>query len=245
MTETAEFKSAVKAAVKAAAKEIKAEVLDDLVAAKAETGSDTSVLERLALHIAEISDQGTGRERVPPDVLAKMGAAHKRMIALLHDAKKKGLKPEYRVTSKQYLNERLLEPFNLGADKKAEYTEIFWSGVPNHGLMPINDIAKQVFAEFIASVGGMAKIKGQDDRPLVLTQDGLIVKGDPSKRNVVGSLGGQGAFEDAPGTDDGFNDDLGVRGVSGMKHHEDPNAEFIHVLGTVLPPARQNNQAQG
>ncbi len=243
LTETPEFKAAVKAAVTAAAKEIKAEVLDDLAALKSEGGSSgnaESLMEKLALHIAEISDQGTGRERVPPEVLAKMGAAHKRMIKLLHDAKSKGLKPEYRVISKVYLNERFIEPFSVGADKSAVYTEIFWSGAPNDGLLPINDIAKQIFAEFKNSVGNAIKFAGQDDRPLVLTHGGLIVKGDLGARNVVGTLPDQKAFDAdrMPGEDyssDGF----------GGKAHENPNAEFVHILGTVMPAARQNNQAQG
>lgn len=241
VTETAEFKAAVAAAVaaalpdavKSAVSQVQAEMLAAATAQDKRKGGKAEAavpavadggdfVERLALAIAEISDQGTSRKRVAPEILHARAEAHKRAVARLMKAREDGEKPEYRLVSKVYLNERLIEPFMPGPNKQPIPTEIIWLGMPNEAMRPINDVAKEIYAEFRASIGSTEPIKGQDNRPLWMTPGGVVIKGDArnQRREVAAAVA--------------FDDDLGI------KNQNDPTAPFIAVLGTVHPPAKQN-----
>lgn len=236
INETPEFKAAVAEAVaaatpaiaEAAARAAVAQVSTELLAkvqqpaAAPGFGDAEGLFSKLALAIAEISDQGTQRKRVAPEILAQRAAAHGRAVARIIAAREAGEKPEYRLVSKVYLNERFIEPYMPGPNKQPIPTEIIWSGMPNDAMRPLNDAAREIYAEFRASIGSTEAIKGADNRPLWMTLGGVVVKGDAraQRREVA-----------APAP---FGDDLGV------KNQNDPTAPFIHVLGTVAPAARQN-----
>lgn len=224
ITETPEFKAAVEAAVQSAVQKIAAH------GAPVGTGTDpqaTQLFSQMALAIAEISDQGTDRKRVAPEILAQRAQAHKRAVQLLEFAAKEGLKPEYRVVSKIYFNERFVEPFRRLADKSVVPNEITWTGMPNDALRPINDIAKQIYTAYRESIGAPVDLQTRDNRPVYVTAAGMVVKGDAPKRSTLGN----GTGTDVPQ----FGDDLGVK-----SDPRDPTAPFVNVLGTVAPAARQN-----
>lgn len=237
MIETPEFKAAVAAAVAAAspaiAKAVTAEVQTELLA-KVKTSpvagltDQDGFAERLALAIAEISDQGTSRKRVAPEILAARARAHARCVDLIIAARGSGSKPEYRLISKVYLNEQLIEPFMPGPNKQPISTEIIWSGLPNDAMRPLNDVAKEIYREYRASVGSTGPLQGTDNRAISMTPGGLVIKGlgAAQRREVAAPLP--------------FEDDLDIKGQN------DPTAPFIHVLGTIAPAARQNatNQPQ-
>ena len=82
MTETAEFKAAVQAAVAAALPDILAQIKGSAAA----EGGDEGFARALAMEIAQLSDQGTGRKRVAPEVIAARDAARKRMVTLIAEA---------------------------------------------------------------------------------------------------------------------------------------------------------------
>lgn len=235
-TETPEFQEAVrKAASEAAVKAIEEMAKHGAPAGTGINGDATALFQQMAMAIAEISDQGSNRKRVAPEVLAQRAAAQKRagdLIMLARDkvkeareigdrALEKDWLPEYKVLGKIYFNERFIEPFRSLADKTVVHNEIVWTGMPNDNLHPINDIAKKIYKEYRTSVGKAERIQSADNRPVWITNGGLVVKGDPPKRATV-----------APVTD--FADDLMVGGAV------NPTAEFVHVLGTVADPARQN-----
>ncbi|SDD94957.1 hypothetical protein SAMN05216337_1017131 [Bradyrhizobium brasilense] len=235
--ETPEFKAAVAAAVatalpdavKLAVSQVQAELInaaskgdkEPKVAAAEGAGGD--FVERLALAIAEISDQGTNRKRVAPEILAQRAAKQREMVERLQLARERGEKPEYRLVSKVYLNERLIEPYMPGPNKQAVPTEIIWLGVPSEAMRPINKPAEEIYQLFRESVGSTEAIKGQDNRPFYLTVGGVVIKGDArAQRREVAA-------------DNRFNDGLQV-----ASDPRDPTAPFVHVLGTVAAPARQN-----
>lgn len=242
-TETPEFKAAVAAAVAVAVPEVAARAVAELAKHGAPVGAGidpdaTGLMEKLALAIAEISDQGTKRKRVAPEILAARARAAEKAEALILEcrtmikqadetgdrAMKAAWSPEYKVIAKIYFNERFIEPWRRDqATKQAVPNEIVWTGMPNEALRPINDIAKRIFALFKESIGSSDKIASIDSRPVWLTARGLVVKGDaPARMQVAGNAG--------------FADGLEV------KLPNDPTAPEVHVLGTIAPPARQNFQ---
>jgi hypothetical protein len=198
--------------------------------------STKQMFSEMALAIADMANQGSGRVKpISPKVMQQRAEAMKRMDALIQevhvrvkDARDNGDRdqeevwtPTYRVVSKIFFNERLIEPFRRLNDKTVEANEIQWTGEPNDALRPTNKIAEQIYEEFKASRGSGVQIKGADNRPIWVTKGGLVVKGDaPAKAYVA-----------AP-TD--YKDNLGV------KDNNDPNAPFVNVLGTIAAPARRN-----
>lgn len=213
--------------------------------ANADTGTK-QLFSEMALAIAEMNNQGSGRSKpVAPEIIQQRQAAGERCTALVAKAKEAirthgptaalemCLVPIYRVVSKVYLNERLIEPYKAPETKggKPTSTEIYWDGIPSEAMRPLNAVANEIWDAYRDSIGGVprvGKVKGPhggivepDNRSVWVTLGGHIVKGDaPAKAFVAAPLD--------------HNDDLGVR------DNNDPNAPYIHVLGTIAAPARQN-----
>lgn len=230
MMATPEFQEAVKKAATAAAAEAVAQL------AKASGGLNVddatkSFFSTMALQIAEISDQGTNRKRVAPEVLARRADAAERCVKLVAKAREKGLTPEYQVVSKVYFGERVIDPWRRNPDKTVVAQEIIWTGIPNEGLKPINAVAEEIFEAYKQSIGSTEKLRSlkgahggivvPDNRPPWMTPGGLVVKGDAPPRLIVGEP--QKADE------------------SGIDNN-DPNAPEVRILGTVAAPARRNFQ---
>lgn len=236
-----EFKAAVDAAAAAATQR----VLEGLALARnSNPDGDTTALEGfakgLALSFAELADQGSNRKRVAPEIVARREAARSRMFDLLIRGNANGwpVKPEYRVVSETYLNEQLVKPYRSDpATKKVEPVEIFWTGAPNECMRPLNEPAREIYEEYMLSIGGPTVVaknsKGEtlatDGRAVTVTPGGLIIKGQESARRTVSNLADSNNANP-------FNDSLGMKGF-----HNDPRATEVHVLGTVAPPAKQNS----
>lgn len=233
----------IAAAIDAAVDKHVAALVDKIAAARGTEASvvtandgDMKWMRQLALAIGEISDQGTSRKRIAPEILAKRAEARKRMEDMIVRTRESGASPEYRLTNQTYLDERLLQPYKLNAaTKKPEPVEIIWDGVPNESMLPINDVAKEIYNLFMESIGGLTTVSDKthdgrsfvpDSRPFSVTAGGLTVKGELNRRSMVGNL----ADSNQPRP----NDRLKVIGQN------DPRAEEVHVLGTVAAPARQN-----
>jgi hypothetical protein len=225
---TPDFEAAVSAAVEAKfAEMMKSLAPEQRPSLPAGDGDTQTLFRQMALAIAEISDQGTNRKRVAPDVLAARAAAHERMVAAILEAKRAHEehgeeRPKYSLTGKTYLNERFLEPWVLDpATKKSRQREIRWSGVPNEAMRPLNAAAREIYTHFLASIGSVAKEEAV--KPVWMTAGGLVIEGEGPQRRQVS----------APGLG-GFSEDLDDLNAS------DPTKPFINVLGTVAAPARQN-----
>lgn len=237
-TQTEEFQKAVNdaatVAARAAVEEFRQQFMASAGAAAsvAPMGSAEDTMRHLALAIGEIADQGTSRKRVAPEILAQRAAAAKRCLDLVYKARDEGRKGEYRLISKTYLNERLLDPFRLDPSTKQPVpVEIIWSGLPNDAMVPINETAKDIFVEYRASLGSVEKLATVDNRPFWLTAGGLVVKGEaPAKRHVMAeNPHDMGAYEDE----------------LGLKDQNDPRARTVAILGTVHAPARRLDAGMG
>jgi hypothetical protein len=256
-TETAEFKAAVQAAVQTAVPQAAAEAVAAAMAqmraaapqsvpaagTPADASATSSLFREMALAIAEISDQGTDRKRVAPEVLEQRAQAQKRLDQLLEDARVRAravttnaesrkVLPWYRCVSMLYLNERKILPFVQDpGTKQAVPVEFSWTGEPNDAMRPINDVAKEVYREFRLSRGNIEKVKGSyETKPLWMTKAGLVVHGDAPSSAANGR--GAQTIEVAE-----YKDDLEF---GGMPAGSDPNADFVNILGTIHAPAMQN-----
>jgi hypothetical protein len=244
-TSSHEFQAAVEAATKAALDKALPSILKSLaggnspqIGAAIEGDAAQQMFRGLALAIAEISDQGTSRKRVAPEILASRQEAHSRMVeAILHhkrtydeamssahterdreEANK--ARPFYRAITKLCLNERLIDPYKM-VNGKPEPVKFRWSGVPSEGMRPENEAAKEIFQHFLDSIGSVVKEKAQT--PIWVTAGGLSIVGEGPQRRQIASVAD-------------FDDDLD------LTDNDNPGNEFVNVLGTIQAPARRNNQ---
>lgn len=234
---------ALKAMVEATMGELAPKIAESLAAARGPVAAETtegdksfvsSLARTIALSIAELTDQGTGRKRIDPEILKGWVEARERMIDLLVQNRADQVMPRYRLISETYLGCELIAPFKTNpATKAIESVEIGWDGVPNEAMEPVDEPAKQVFAEFLASIGGYTSLFNRqntkwaaDMRPLSVTAGGLIIHGTAAGRRTVSNLA-----DSANGTPGDSN---------GPRRTMNPNAKEVHVLGTIAEPARQN-----
>jgi hypothetical protein len=229
-----EVQRAIKEAAAVAAAEAVAAVMKAGRGEGTMSAATEQLLSQLAVGIAELSYQGSGRPRpLAPDIIARREAAMKRCEQLVTAAQERGDKPEYRVINKIYFNERLIEPYRRdgGRNGKVVAQEIIWTGMPNEALWPINKVAEEIFGAYREGVGGSPRLKpmsgpngGQvapDNRRFSMTPGGLVVKGEVNPHQVIA-------------VDKPFENELGIH------DNNDPNAPEVHILGTVAPPARKN-----
>ena len=213
----------------------------------------TKLFSEMALAIAQMSNQGSGRVKpLAPEVLqkreaaaVKLGDAILEMRRMLAKAKHEGdmimlveWTPKYRVTAKCYFGEQFIEPYRRGQrrDDPAVANEIEWTGCPNDALKPLNKVAERLTDLYRESVGAAPRLSSmsgpnggqvaQDSRPYWMTPGGCVVIGMPTnpKATVFGS---QDMARNEPQTYD----------------NEDPNAPTVRILGTVAEPAKRSTVA--
>jgi hypothetical protein len=232
-----ELKKLLDETAKDAARLVSAELLAGMVTKGSDnpgTGQIKDLADQIALSIAELSDQGTNRKRVAPEILASRAKAYEKLIKQLSEARDRadvaldaGDKveaarwlPEYRVAAKTYLTDRIVEPWRRGANNELVPTEIIWRGIPNNSLRPINAIAIALFSTFQAWVGTEGLLRAEDS---FMTPGGVVIKGEaPAGSRLAVS-------------DEQRPSDLEI-----MADPSDPTATHIRVLGTIAEPARQN-----
>lgn len=220
LNDSPEFKEAVAAAVAKAVPEI----LEKLN----ETRGDASWAQTLAMAIATVSDQGTGtKRRVPPEIMKARDDARARMVDLIVAARAAGRLPSYRLTNKVLLDEQLIDPVWIDKNHTAQPTEIDWPGVPNEAMVPLNDVAREIHAAFVESIGSIAKEHQLRYDPLKVTKGGLVVRGAPSAASHETTLERVNAQAKS---------DEGVR-----VKHKDQSGRYkdVNVLGTIARPAQQ------
>lgn len=217
-----EFQSAVRAEAQKAVREMLAE--HRATARSTDDGNDASWVAKLAAEIAQLNNQGpSAKIYVAPEILAQRKAARQKMVEALIAAKANGEKPRYALRNKVFLNERLIDPFWIGADRQQHRTEIDWTGAPSEAMIPRNQVAKEIFGHFKDSIG--TKTPFVDDRPLAVTAGGLTVHGAPPKRRTDQGVGDNAAE---------FTDDLAIAHRQGGR----PDGN-LHVLGTLHPAVQE------
>ena len=206
-----EINAAAEDRVKAMMPGILAELTKTLLAAKTNDGQaptvsaqDTTWMQGLATAIVGAADPRNKNRSVDPAVMAARKDAHKRMIALLTKAHAEGgEKPIYLVKVKMFLDNTKIDPEWRDASKQFHATKIAWDRIPNQGMLPQNDLAKEVFAEFERSIGTVSA-EGVPDAPWmnpgspwVQTAEGIVL-GRPlmDVPEIAQAAGGAKIFND-------------------------------------------------
>lgn len=128
-------------------------------------GSDRSLIESLAAAFVRQANPKGKNLPVDPVVAQARKEARRRMIAILERAKANGDVPIYIVKAKMFLNNTKIDPeFRNEGTKKFHATKIRWDRTPNQAMVPVNEIAKEVFAEYERSIGS-PNVEGMPDAP--------------------------------------------------------------------------------
>jgi hypothetical protein len=169
-------------------------------------------------------------------------AAHGRMVKLIVDAFKASqvaaaagdeearlaATPLYKVRGVVYFGEQLVRPAYIGQGGRKIQQEIDWFRAPNDDLIPANDIAAAIHAEYRQWVGKKTMTPLDDLRDLAITAAGFAVKGGSSSLQRHGSM----ADIEAQQTGDHLNRQLGGLNVRGRA-----DVKQVHILGTAHAPA--------
>lgn len=257
MTSSPEFKEAVAAAAAEAIRNL----MPQLEAARGVAGTpaqegDRSMMQELAMAISQLTDQGTGRARVAPEVIKMRYEAREKMVNLIIEARAEGKVPTYQLRNKIEANQRIIEPFWVSSDHKTHPTEIDYWGVPNEAMVPISDPAKAIFKAFKDSIGSVVAGKGKDGHVLPametlgVTPKGMVVRNSAVTAAVARAvpegmahapLAGDGPMKSA--YEGEVPQVAGQPAFEEMRiHHESEKGRYkdINVLGTIAAPARQS-----
>ena len=239
LTEQPEFQAAVDAAVAQAIAALLPK-LQQQSAASMPADETGSVFDRLAMAIAQLTDQGTGQPaRVPPEILLARAEAKKRMYALIRAAAESENIPTYRLVAQisvalEGCGETLIEPLWRGSDNRVYPTEIKWLGVPNLAMEPTNDAASEIMQAFAESIGNRSRQALGVDTDLALTPNGHVVKGA-----VASLISSRDRDRAGPGQHAGIAM-VQNEAAQLIQQHGAPAYVDVHVLGSIVPPARQN-----
>lgn len=246
MTSSPEFQAAVSAQVSAALENL----LPKLAEARATAGTapetgDRTLMRELAMSLAELTNQGSGRVKVSPEVLQKREAAREKMVNLIIEARAEKKVPTYHLVNKIFMNNRIIEPFWVHPSTKAvENTELDFWGIPNDAMVPVNDTAKTIFVAYRDSLGtvhgitGVANIlPGMD--ALGVTAGGLVIRNsavtDVARRRTP-EVSTSGPMESA------YEESADTHDFQPMTLKQDAHKgqyKDVNVLGTIQQPARQ------
>lgn len=204
---------------------------------------------QMAMSIAEVGDQGSGRRRVPPAVMAAREAAKERMtvsitkfLEIVRAAQDRGDRrtvelnyPHYQVTGKMYLGDTMLEPYTVDpVTKLPKSVDIRWLGAPNPNLSPINAPAEEIFRHFCDWVG--LSHEGRQEKPVWISAGGLVIASDnvPAHRLAMPEGGG------GPTMKPEFGDALMGQHEKRSLNASDITKPRINVLGTLAAAATQS-----
>lgn len=165
-------------------------------AAPANTASDRGLIEGLASAIVKAGDPKNVNRTLDPQVAAQRKVYREKMIEVLVGAHARGEKPIYQLRATMWLNDTLCHPqWRDEGTKQFRNTEIQWDRVPNEGMIPMNDLAKEVFELYRGSIGSVV-VEGMPDAPWlnpeapwVFSKEG-IVRGMPIAAGEVGTGAG-------------------------------------------------------
>ncbi len=235
VTDTPEFKAAVaeearKAMAGFMAKLEHARQTHGTEAAAGKDDGDRGFIGALALELAELSGQGTGRRYVAPEILRQRTTAREKMVQLILEARAQGKTPTYQLRNKVHLADRIVEPMWIASDHTSKPTEIDWKGVPNEAMIPVNDAAKAIHAEFMRSIGSVEKVVPDDT--LGMTHSGLVVRNNA----VTTTASRRAAAPQVNGDNAETNEDTGL-----TVHHQNQPGRYVdkNILGSIMQPARQ------
>jgi hypothetical protein len=246
ITQTPEFASALDKAVAAALEKALAGV-KAFGAMPESPNSAAEMMNNLAMALQEINGQGSNKQVVDPAVMRQRAESWNRCVQLILASQERAEKliargderaardarPRYRVLHPCYLGDRIIQPYRVGRKQEAIPQEITYSHPPNMSLLPLNDVAKEIFAEFRASIGNMVKVASATDQLASITAGGLIVYGKSINHRTLGS-GDTIDADDLSYADDDRPSNDGLEIID----NKDPRNKDRRVLGTIAEAAR-------
>jgi hypothetical protein len=209
-------------------------------AAVAKDGESMDFARGLAMALAEIANQGTGKDVVDPAIIERRSIARRKMVSLIVSARENGIRPEYGLVATVQLMDQLIVPVWVDAARVTHQTCIKWDGVPNEAMEPKDDAAHGIYMAFCESIGKtpgtLARLNPVDRKGNIVTPGGHVFESLPAIPKAYSG----GDLEIDPGAlaDRGLpHNGLEVlgRAPGGMTNRE----VRIPVLGTVAEPARQ------
>jgi hypothetical protein len=251
--ESPEFQMAVSAAVAKATAGIRDELLGQMKSIIGQPvtpaeGGAVEIANQIALAVSQMADQGSGRKRVPVEVLAAREAGRKDMEALLLAARDlpKNEKPRYRLIAAGWFKDRLVQPFTI--DKRSGEqipTEVVYMAIPGEHMKPINKSAKAIYAAYQRSISNNAGTEVPlDVKSVWVTDNGVVITGTATAtaRAHGRVIDPMAEFEDeAPEvTEPSLNEDPDF----GIVNQYDPRAKDVHVLGTIASPAQRTTTVE-
>lgn len=143
--------------------------------------SDRNLVESLATAIVKAGDPTNQGRLVDPKIMQQRAEAHERMVNLIMRFNAEGIMPVYTCRAKMYLDDVLIDPqWQDKGTKQFHDTMIRYSKIPNEGMVPHNDAAKQIHAEFLKSIGSIVE-EGLprapwlvQDAPWIQTPEGIV-----------------------------------------------------------------------
>jgi len=232
---------------------IMAEVSALLSKKESRPDSDDSEIHKLARAIAasnaEMADQGTSRKRVAPEILEARMQSDRLMHKLLEAAQTlpKGERPLYRVRSKGYFGDRLIEPYQRLGGGKVVPTQVTFMSSPNLALEPLNKAAVAIYAAFIGTIsGGDQTINGYGSvpdplgaKPFWMTNNGAVISAPTATAREHGMIMEPEpiSLDDMRRETPDVGDGRRLGGAVEIISVDDPRATKIPVLGTIAPPA--------
>lgn len=187
---------------------------------------DQALMRQLAMAIAEVSDPGNQRKRVSPEVMEARREGAARMESLVLDYAARGIVPEYELTRAVYLAEELVPATYTDRDHVQRRTRIEWPGIPNEGMVPHNEPAREIFGAFMQSIGGATKNVTRES-PM------LSGKGETGNQSGLKVLHKPEVREGSPVSKPRNS------GVTKVGRRQAGDVIETAVLGTVAEPARQ------
>lgn len=229
------FNRAVDAAVQQRIDALLPDLMARLALAQAAVGStapspgDGNFVQALALQLAELTGQGTGRVYVAPEVVERRRMAWEQLTDLLLELRAQKQIPTYRLLNKVFLNlgprigEVVIDPIYRDNNKIIQSQEIDWSGFPSLAMAPVGPIAERVFALFCEAIGHQGPAQGPD-KLWALSADGAIIRGGPQ---IISK-------DEAKMTDPANYDPEAPS--AGIRRHDQPPKQKIQVLGSLTAP---------
>lgn len=192
-------------------------------------GEDKGFVQALALQLAELTGQGTGRIYVAPEIVESRRKALDRLKELLLDLRARREVPAYRLKNKVVLNlgprlgDTLIDPLYRDNQKIVQSTEIDWPGIPNGAMQPINEAAERVYALFCEWTGSATSAEA--DEFLAITSHGAVVRGEAASQILRNDRRrGEVGFEEAH------------EGAATIRRHDQAPVQKVQVLGTLTAP---------
>jgi hypothetical protein len=186
--------------------------------------------------IASLTDQGSGRKRIDPKIVAARRAAKERLHNLLSEMRARGETPEWRLRNKVQLllteGETVLEPVTVGPDRRPQPVEIAYLGAPNLAMEPINEAAHRIFALYCEATGSGPS----QDRPgWAMTRSGVVVQG----RAAASIINRDARRSGEPAPPFAASEQQFPHAAAVIRRNGHSDVVETRILGSLAEPARQ------